>query len=374
MQTLIQKYDLLGCVQCGKCTGSCPIALKSELRIRRLVYEAIITKDFQFDKKELWDCTTCATCELRCPKKAKPLDFICELRSRVIEKGRIPTTLRNALESTLKHKNPWGRAKEKRSDWCSELGIKRLDEGKQAELLLYVGCTPAYDPRCQNIAKALAKIFQSLKVNFGILGNEECCCGNEMKKAGEEGLFELLAEENISVFKKHNIDKIITISPHCYNTFKNDYPKFGAELNVKHYTEFLSELLEKGSLNLKSVKENKVITFHDPCYLGKRNKTFEEPRKIIAGIKNLEFREFDRCKETSLCCEGGGGRMWLESEVGKERLSEVRVKDAIELGAEIILTSCPFCLLTLEDAVKTTNSEDKIKVMDLAEITAEALS
>jgi Fe-S oxidoreductase len=361
-------------VQCGKCTGSCPIALKSELRIRRLVYDAINIKNFQFDKKELWDCTTCATCELRCPKKAKPVDFICALRSRVIEKGRIPTTLRNALESTLKHKNPWGRAKEKRSDWCSELAIKRFDESKRAELLVYIGCTPAYDPRCQNIAKALVKILNKSKVDFGILGNEESCCGNEMRKLGEEGLFELLAEENNSTFKKYNIDKnkVITISPHCYNTFKNDYAAFGVELEVIHYTELLSKLLEDGKLNL-NLKEKRIVAYHDPCYLGKRNKIFEEPRKIITSIKNLEFREFDRSRETSLCCEGGGGRMWIESEVGKERLAEIRVKDALELGAETILTSCPFCLLTLEDAVKTTNSEDKIKVMDLAEVVAEAI-
>lgn len=367
-QTLAQKYDLLGCVQCGKCTGSCPIALKSELRIRRLVYDAINLEKFQFERKELWDCTTCATCELRCPKLAKPVDFICELRSRVIERGRIPTTLRTALESTFKHKNPWGKPLAKRSDWAAGLEVARFDEGKQAELLLYIGCTPAYDPRCQKLAQALVKIFSHTKVNFGILGNEECCCGNEMKKLGEEGLFELLAEENLATFKKYKINKIITISPHCYNTFKNDYP----DLGVKHYTEYLFELYEAGKLKPGKI-EKRTAVYQDPCYLGKRNKIFDPPRKVLAQIKGLELKEFDRARETSLCCEGGGGRMWLESEPGKERLGEQRVKDALELGAEIILTACPFCLINLEDAVKTTGNEDKLKIMDVAEVVAEAL-
>jgi Fe-S oxidoreductase len=370
VQQLAHKYELYGCVQCGKCTGSCPVSLKSDLQIRRLVYDAIsgYGNKFVSERKGIWDCTTCGNCELRCPKSTKPVDFICELRSYVIEKGKVPATLRAALESVLKHKNPWNKPAIKRTDWAKEINIKRFDNNDKSDMLLYTGCTPSYDPRCQKIPVALVKIFNNMNIDFGVLGNEECCCGNEMKKMGEFGLFEYLAEENISMFKKYGIKKIVTISPHCYNTFKNDYQEFDMEFEVEHYTEYLSKLAETGKLRLNKSDPSRVVVYHDPCYLGKRNKIFDAPRKLLSNIKGIELKEFDRAKERSVCCEGGGGKMWLESAPGVERLSEQRVKEAVELGADIIATSCPFCLLTLEDAVKTTNNEEKIMVADVAEL------
>ena len=372
LQQLAHKYDLYGCVQCGKCTGSCPVSLKSDLQIRRLVYDAIKGGDnFVSERKGIWECTTCGNCELRCPKSTKPVDFISELRSFVIEKGKVPATLRAALESVLKHKNPWNKPAVKRTDWAKGINIKRFDNNDKSSLLLYIGCTPSYDPRCQKIPVALVKIFNNLNIDFGILGNEECCCGNEMKKMGEFGLFEYLAEDNISMFKKYDIKKIVTISPHCYNTFKNDYQEFDTEFEVKHYTEYLSEHAEAGKLRLNKSDPSRVVVYHDPCYLGKRNKIFDAPRKLLSNIKGIELKEFDRAKERSVCCEGGGGKMWLESTPGVERLGEQRVREAVEIGADTIVTSCPFCLINLEDAVKTTNNEEKIKVMDVAEIVAE---
>ena len=174
------------------------------------------------------------------------------------------------------------------------------------------------------------------------------------------------------MFKKYGVKKIVTISPHCYNTFKNDYQEFDTEFEVKHYTEYLSEHAEAGRLRLNK-SEHSTVVYHDPCYLGKRNKIFDAPRKLLSSIKGVELKEFDRAKERSVCCEGGGGRMWLETTPGIEKLSEQRVKEALELGADIIATSCPFCLINLEDAVKTTNSEEKIRVMDVAELVAESL-
>jgi len=375
VKQLAHKYDLYGCVQCGKCTASCPVSLKSDLQIRRLVYDAIRGHGGNFggERKGIWDCTTCGTCELRCPKSTKPVDFICELRSYVIEKGKIPATLRTALESVFKHKNPWNKPAVKRTDWAKEINIKRFDNNDKSDMLLYIGCTPSYDPRCQKIPVSLVKIFNNLNIDFGILGNEECCCGNEMKKMGEFGLFEYLAEENISMFKKYGVKKIVTISPHCYNTFKNDYQEFDTEFEVKHYTEYLSEHAEAGKLRLNKSDPSRVVVYHDPCYLGKRNKIFDAPRKLLSNIKGIELKEFDRAKERSVCCEGGGGKMWLESAPGVERLGEQRVREAVELGADTIATSCPFCLINLEDAVKTTNNEEKIRVMDVAELVAEAL-
>ena len=207
-------------------------------------------------------------------------------------------------------------------------------------------------------------------MNFGILGNKEVCCGSEIRRMGEVGLFEMLMEENMKNFTKVNPQTIVTTSPHCMNALKNEYEGLGAE--VLHYSQFVWSLIEKEKLSFTTEVPMKV-TYHDPCYLGKQNGVFDEPRNILKSIPGIEFTEFGRCRENSLCCEGGGGRMWMEgTNVGK-RLSEIRVEDALEMGVEAIVTACPFCLLTLEDAVKTTGNEEKIKVIDLMELASMGL-
>jgi len=293
------------------------------------------------------------------------------MRRVLTEGGRVKPTVRDALESTFKFGNPWGRGKAKRADWAQGLNVKNLSEGANAEILYFVGCTPSYDDRVQAVARAMVKVFEKAEVDFGILGNEEICCGSEMRRLGEEGLFEFLVEDSLEIFKQHGVKRMVTTSPHCYNTFKNEYE--GLDFEVQHYTQFVADLIERGKL-VFSEEVNKVVTYHDPCYLGKQNQIYDEPRVILQSIPGLKFVEFDRSRERSLCCEGGGGRMWVEASSGGERLAETRVKDALALGAEVIATACPFCMLTLEDAVKTTGAEGSIEVLDIVELVAQAIS
>ncbi len=376
-QTFAQKFDLYGCYQCGKCTGGCPVSLKSKLNIRRLMIEGILgkTSDRINEKVELWDCTTCKTCTLRCPRGLKPMDLIIGMRGALVEEGHIPKTIIEAMESVYKHGNPWGKPKNKRTEWIKSLlediKVKDFSQGDRAEFLYFVGCTASFDPRIQEVAKALVSILRQAEVDFGILGNEEQCCGNEIRRMGEPGLFETLVEENIKRFESHQIEHIITMCPHGFNALKNEYPR--GKFDVLHTTQLLAKCLEEGKLTFKR-EIKKVVTYHDPCFLGKQNDIFDDPRILLNAIPGLTFKELDRSRERSLCCEGGGGRMWVESssDTGK-RLAEIRVKDAVDLGAEILATACPFCLLTLEDAVKTSGHEERLRVMDVAELVAGAL-
>lgn len=369
-QDFIHKYALLGCVQCGKCTGGCPVALRAHLNIRQMVYKVFIHRELEdYEKKRLWECTTCSTCNIRCPKGVKPADLVIGMRGAMVEEGRLQPSLRDALEATLKHGNPWGKIREKRCEWAEGVDIKDFSRGDEAELLLYICCTAAFDPRVQEVARALANVLRNAKIDFAILGDEESCCGSESKRAGEEGLFEILEEENSEILKKYQVSQVLTISPHCYNSFKNDYR---LDFKIHSHPQFVAKLIEERKL-LFSKSVEKVVTYHDPCFMGKQNKIYDEPRNILKSIPELKFVELDRVRERSLCCEGGGGRMWTESEASGERLAETRVKEAVSMGAEILATSCPFCLLTLEDATKTTGNEENIKVMDIVELTASAI-
>ncbi len=370
---LAEKLELFGCMQCGKCTAGCPESGKSDLNIRKIIREITVSPDLSTKVSDpLWDCTSCSTCTLRCPRNLKPHELIIGLRGAMIETGEIPVTARDALEAVYKHGNPWGRARQKRTEWTQDLdfAVKDLSEGEQAELLFYVCCASAYDPRVQNATRSLAGILNGTGTDFGILGLEESCCGSETRRMGEEGLFEMLVEDNVQIFTDHNIRNIVTTSPHCFDALKN---KYGTEdIKVRHYTQFLADLLDTGKLSFTK-NLGKKAAYHDPCYLGKQNGVYDEPREVLKAIPGLEYVEFDRSRETSLCCEGGGGRMWLEGSVTGERLAQRRIRDAAEMGVDIIATACPFCMLTLEDAVKTAGFADKIQIKDIGELAAEAL-
>lgn len=366
-QGMKEKYDLRLCIQCGKCTGGCPVAANSQLNIRGLVGEGILNED-TISRNGLWDCTTCSVCLLRCPKKVKPMDLVIGVREALVEEGALPKTIQDALEGAYTHGNPWARARSKRTDWKGDLKIKDICEGDKAGLLYFVGCAPSYDDRLGSVARAMVKCFNKADLDFGILGNKESCCGSEVRRMGEKGLFEMLAEDNTALFHKHGVKKIVTTSPHCFNAFKNEYPDLNIE--VQHYTQLLCSLIDQGKLTFTGKIETTAV-YHDPCFLGKQNDIFDEPRRIIANIPGIKFVEFDRSRDRSLCCEGGGGRMWFDSEQSGERSAEIRVHDAVELGAEILVTACPFCLVTLEDAVKTTGSEEKIQVKDISELLSE---
>lgn len=372
----IKKLNFNVCMQCGKCTGSCPVFPKSKLNPRKLMLETaylIAPLTMQpplniYEKSEVWDCTTCSTCSYRCPREVEPMDVLIGLRGLLIEQGRVPPTLGDALEGVYKYGNPWGLSPSKRSEWAQDLEVKYVSEGEKAELLYFVGCAASYDSRAQEVARALVKNLNTLGIDFSILGNKETCCGNEVYSLGEKGLFEILVEKNLSLLDQYGINRILTTSPHCFNAFKN---KYGKDLTVQHYTQYFADLIDKGKLKFPQRVE-KVVTYQDPCFLGKHNDIYDEPRKIIENIPGIKLVELNLSRGRSVCCEGGGGRMWYDIPGERGRLAETRVKEAIDVGADILAVACPFCLLTFDDAIKTTGNEDKIQVMDIMELVTEA--
>ena len=366
-QELVQKHKLLECIQCGMCTGSCPVARKAGLNIRKYMREVSVSGQLTIHpQNELWSCTNCSACAIRCPKDMHPYEFLIDIRSMAVEQGQIAPTIRDALESIFKNGNPWARIRNKRSEWMQGLNVKHVSQG--AEVLFFVGCTSAYDPRIQSVPKSLVKCFEKAGLNFGVLGDEENCCGSEVYGMGEKGLFDYLVEENMKTLTKYNVKQAVTSCPHGYNSFKNRYNQTSFE--PLHHSQLLAKLIDEKKLTLSKQLDKRII-YHDPCFLGKQNNVYDEPRKVIESIRGAKLLEFDRSKARSVCCEGGGGRMWVD--IPGERLAETRVKDAAEAGADILAVACPYCLLTFEDAIKTTGLEGKLQIMDIAEILALAL-
>ena len=356
---------VLTCIQCGKCTGGCPESGKTPFNVRMLVRK----KQFKSSVEESipWYCTSCGACTIRCPRDVKPSEVIIELRSAFVEDGDIPVSIQKALENTFVQKNPWGRSRAKRGAWAEKLDIEIPHVSEtESKRLLFTCCIQAYDPRCMVIPSNVARILKKGGIEFGVLGEEEACCGNEIRRIGESGLFEELQEENIATFQEYGVKEIITLSPHCMNTLKKEYGDLG--IKVLHYTEVVAQMIDEGALKPAQPYGKKVI-YHDPCFLGKQNGVFDEPRKILGAIEGLELMEFSRCRETSLCCEGGGGRMFFEAEIAYQRNSEVRILEAQAKGAEIIATSCPFCVMTLEDPA----TEKGLVVKEISEILMEVL-
>jgi len=361
------------CIQCGKCTASCPMFLRTKLNPRTLVRKTLyLVSQLKThpplsisDIDGVWDCTTCNTCTIQCPRDVKPMDIIISFREIFIERGNIPPTISKALENIYKFSNPFGLSSTKRAEWARDLNIKKPSKESKTDLLYFAGCITSYDNRAQNIARSLAMLLKNLEIDFSILAENENCCGSEVYSLGERGLFEVIMGKNIECFQQYKIDKIVTTCPHCFNTFKNRYKLNNME--ILHSTQLLSDLIDKGKINFSRRMEKK-IAFHDPCYLGKHNNIFEEPRKILENIPGVTLLELEHSRKNSLCCGGGGGRTWYETTGEISRPSEDRIKEAIDVGAEILAVACPFCLLELEDAVKRMEYENRLQVLDIVEI------
>jgi succinate dehydrogenase/fumarate reductase iron-sulfur protein len=379
----LKKYwDLTMCIKCSICHSACPAAIDE-----RFLGPSALTSTYRFatDSRDqggderlkpmadnIWLCTQCNSCTLFCPKNLGCADAIVGDHSIIVETGNIPKTVKDVLESVYKYHNPMGTTQAKRMDWAKDLNVQTYPTVTKADVLFFVCCSNVYDLRNQKAARNMAKVFNKMGVSFATLGSEEWCCGDHMLRMGEKGLFEELAEHNVSMFSKFDAKKIVTLSPHCYNVFKNDKPYQDAGFNVQHYTQFLAEAIDCGEIKFsKPIKRR--ITYHDPCFLGKRNDVFDAPRQILRSMDGLEVVEMKRTKQSSFCCGGGAGRVWTEEAEPEKRPSINRVQEAWNLGVETVVVACPYCITTLEDAVKVLDMENKISVKDILDLVEEVL-
>jgi Fe-S oxidoreductase len=369
--TALEGGESLGwCYQCAQCVPVCPVDIVGDYGPRKIYRKVQIGMDL-FESADLWQCTTCMNCLRVCPKEVNMIEIMPAVREQAVLAGTVPAELQAVFENTLSYGNPLGESPRKRADWAKEAGVEVpvLSQVKRpVDVLWYVECYPAYHPRGKDASRALARILRALEVDFGILGIEEKCTCDSQRLAGERGLFEELAEQNIKTLKKYKFQKILVTDPHALNAFRKEYPKLGGDFEVVHYTTYLAPLMKK--LDLKKRLDLKV-TFHDPCYLGRHNGEFEAPRKMIEALPGVELTEMARCKLNSYCCGGGGGGMWLDgfmSEHVTERLSERRVREAVETGADVLAVCCPYEVSRFEDAVKSTGNEGKLLVRDIAEL------
>jgi Fe-S oxidoreductase len=352
------------CYQCGVCTAVCPLHVTGKsLSVRKLVRSA--QAGFATGSRDSWLCTTCKQCELTCPRGVPIVDVLHALRTIDFAEHKAPPRLEEILWKIYENGNPWGENRSARTKWAEALNVKDALNG--VDVLLYVGCTSSYDPRLQNVAKAVVSLLKSAHVDFGILKTQEECCGDAVYQSGEEGYLEELVAGNITTFSKTKASVVVSISPHCFNMFKTVYPKFGATFRAVHYTELLADLLDAGKLKLVQPVED-AVTYHDPCYLSRYHGIQEQPRKVLESIKGIELLEMNSSRDNALCCGGGGGHMFLEED--GERLSSIRVREAADTGAQILATSCPFCIQNFEDSIKTAGNG--LRVLDVAELMAKS--
>ena len=339
--------------------------------MRKIVREATFGLT-EIEGEDIWRCTTCGRCPEQCPRDVKQIELGVALRRFASAYEVFPASVRparTARASIISEGNPLQGERNKRGDWAKGLSVKPFTEGM--EVLYFPGCYPSYDPRLKKVATATVNILNRAGIDFGILGSKENCCGESIRKMGDEELFKQLARENIKTFIDHGVKKILVSSPHCYHTFKNEYPEFMANFEVVHMSQFLFELIDEGRIELKKDYAKKV-TYHDPCYLGRHNGIYDEPREALKQISGLEFNELPESRVDSLCCGGGGGRIWMDTPKG-ERFSDLRLEQAMGVGAEVLVTSCPYCITNFEDSRITMECEEVLEIKDITEIIQEVI-
>ena len=358
------------CYQCGLCTGICPWNLVRSFVVRRIMHEAQIGAT-DFGSEDVWTCVTCRACVQRCPRGVEIIDVMRAVRRAVasLGVGVVPDALRISVKNIAGVGNPLGEAQEKRNDWAKDLKVKDFVSG--TEILYFPCCVPSYDPDVKGVARSTATIFSKLGVDYGIISTEAKCCGEAIRKAGHEDIFLSLARNNISLFSNNGVETVVVSSPHCYHTFKDEYPELGGKFAVLHVSQYLASLIEQGRLKLSKRVDRKVI-YSDPCYLGRHHGVYDEPRRVLESIPGLQLIEFPDAREDAICCGGGGGRIWMDTPKG-ERFSDIRVEQAAERGADTIALACPYCFLNYRDSVLSTGKAETIQVKDIAELVAEAI-
>ena len=357
------------CFQCGVCTASCPWGLVrgETFSVRKLIRQ--VQLGTLNEQEDLWLCTTCSQCEPYCPRGVPVVEIIQALRYMMWKRRAILEGLPSLLWSVYWNNNPWFQPPSQRTQWALTLDLPTYDPDHH-DILLYIGCTASYDRRAQNLAHSLIQILRAFQIPFGVLGEDEPCCGETILRLGHLPYFKEIAEAGAKIFRDRGVGKLVAISPHCYDVFLNHYPEVNRDFEPLHYTEYLASVIETGGLKFQK-NFDQTVTYHDPCYLGRRNQGYEAPRKILENIPGLKLVEMENSGMDALCCGGGGGRMWMETAPG-ERFSDLRVQEAAATGANVIATACPFCITCLEDGVKSMGIEG-LEVLDIVEIAAQVL-
>ena len=387
-----QLLSFDACVSCGRCEEVCPVSFSGMpysprefiQSMRQAMLTSLVTPNGNGHKdKEMlgtcipeetpWYCTTCGACLDRCPTFVNPIDEIIDLRRyQVLTTGKMPKSVGDVMRNMERQGNPWGMPPEDRIAWAEGLDVHELMPGDETDVLLFLGCAYAYDERNKKVAQAIVHLLKQAEVDFGVLGLDEMCCGETSRRLGHEYLFQMMVEQNLETFGKVKFKRIVSPCPHCYNTLKNEYPQFGAQFQVQHLTELLAELplLENESPSNGNGTQGRLV-FHDSCYLGRYNQIYEQPRQLLSQAE-VDQVEMDRQGENSFCCGGGGGQMWMETDPNT-RINHRRLDQAIDAGADVVATACPYCLLMFDDAIRSKGLGDQIQVVDVAEVLANHL-
>ncbi len=387
--------DSFSCTECGRCQKVCPASITGkplnpravvhDIKVNLLENGSLLKKgekpqlpligeqgEGSVSEESIWGCTTCGACMEACPVFIEQMPKIIELRRHLVEtEAKFPEELLNLFENMEGRSNPWGIAPSERTKWCSQLEVKPFDKDT-TEYLFYVGCAGSFDSRNKHVSVAMAQLLDNAGISWGILGKEEKCCGDSVRRLGNEYIFDKMAKENVEIFRERGVRKVITQCPHCFSTLKNDYRQYGLELEVIHHSELLRNLVQDGRLKLdKTTTEMGATVFHDSCYLGRHNDVYDAPRQVIEAATGTVPTEMERNRNNAFCCGAGGGRMWMEEHTG-ERINLTRVKEALQEKPDTVCVACPYCLTMFEDGLKDVKAYN-VKVRDVAEIMAEAI-
>jgi Fe-S oxidoreductase len=390
-----QLLDVNACVVCGYCQENCPAYLTQKPLNPRLIVRDVKDNllasapriraghepatslvgdgEGSIPEDALWACTTCGACMEVCPVYIEHVPKIVEMRRDLVQmQAKFPEELLNLFENSEQRSNPWGIAPADRAKWAAQIEAPAFEAGK-TEYLFYVGCAGAFDSRQRQVSLAIARILDAAGISWGIFGRDEKCCGDSLRRLGNEFVYDRMVRENLAFFEEKGVKKIITECPHCFSTLKNDYAQYGADFEVHHHSDLISTLLRQDRLKLNGngADLGKVV-FHDSCYLGRHNEIYETPRQAVAAVLGRTPAEMGRSHNRAFCCGAGGGRMWLEESIGS-RINVARVEEAMEEGAETLCVCCPYCMVMFEDGLKDKDADDRVRVLDVAEIVAGAL-